>query len=135
MNRQEPMSATDEVKKAAAELVAHFGSGRVSQYFACFSESADFIFYTHTERLKSRKAYEDLWKTWEAEMNFKVLSCTSTNQDVRIVGNTVAIFTHNVSTEVSTNDGVDTVLERETIVFELINGSWVAIHEHLSPAA
>ena len=129
------MSAIDDVKKTAADLVSHFGSSRVSEYFACFSESADFIFYTHTERLKSRKAYEDLWKTWEAEMNFKVLSCISTNQDIRLVGDNVAIFTHNVSTEVSTNDGVDTVLERETIVFELINGSWIAIHEHLSPAA
>jgi len=128
------MSAIDDVKKAAAELVDHFGSGRVNQYFACFSESADFIFYTHTERLKSRKAYEDLWKTWEAEMNFKILSCTSTSQDIRLIGSNVAIFTHNVSTDVSTNDGVDTVAERETIVFELVNGSWVAIHEHLSPA-
>jgi hypothetical protein len=50
-------------------------------------------------------------------------------------GDSVAIFTHKVSNEVSTNDGVDTVLERETIVFELVNGSWIAIHEHLSPAA
>jgi ketosteroid isomerase-like protein len=128
------MSAIDDVKKTAADLVGHFGSSRVSEYFACFSESADFIFYTHTERLKSRKAYEDLWKTWEAEMNFKVLSCTSTNQDVRLVGDTFAIFTHNVSTNISTNDGTDSVLERETIVFELVNGSWLAIHEHLSPA-
>ncbi|MFZ4124168.1 MAG: nuclear transport factor 2 family protein [Candidatus Planktophila sp.] len=129
------MSAIDDVKRTAAELVGHFGSGRVKEYFECFSESADFIFYTHTERLNSRKAYEDLWKTWEAEMNFKILSCTSSDQDIRMVGNTVAIFTHNVSTDVSTNDGVDTVAERETIVFELVNGSWIAIHEHLSPAS
>ena len=128
------MSAIDDVKKTAADLVGHFGSSRVSEYFACFSESADFIFYTHSERLTSRKAYEDLWKTWEAEMNFKVLSCTSSNQDVRLVGDGVAIFTHNVSTNISTNDGTDTVLERETIVFELRNGKWIAIHEHLSPA-
>ena len=128
------MSAIDDVKKTAADLVGHFGSSRVSEYFQCFSESADFIFYTHTERLTSRKAYEDLWKTWEAEMNFKVLSCASTDQNVRLVGNDVAIFTHNVSTKVSTNDGTDTVLERETIVFELLNGAWIAIHEHLSPA-
>ncbi len=129
------MNAIDDVKRTAANLVGHFGSARVKEYFECFSESADFIFYTHTERLKSRKAYEDLWKTWEIDMNFKVLSCTSTNQDVRLVGDEVAIFTHNVSTEVSTNDGVDSVLERETIVFELINGKWIAIHEHLSPAS
>jgi hypothetical protein len=83
--------------------------------------------------LKSRKAYEDLWKSWEAEMNFKILSCTSSDQNIRMVSNNVAIFTHNVSTDVSTNDGVDTVSERETIVFELVGGSWIAIHEHLSP--
>jgi len=129
------MSAIDDVKKAAADLVGHFGASRVSEYFQCFSESADFIFYTHTERLKSRKAYEDLWKSWEAEMNFKILACTSSDQNIRMVGTNVAIFTHNVSTDVSTNDGVDTVSERETIVFELIGGSWIAIHEHLSPAA
>jgi len=128
------MSAIDDVKKAAADLVGHFGASRVSEYFQCFSESADFIFYTHTERLKSRKAYEDLWKSWEAEMNFKILACTSSDQDIRMVGNSVAVFTHNVSTDVSTNDGVDTVSERETIVFELVGVSWIAIHEHLSPA-
>ena len=128
------MSALEDVKKAAADLVGHFGSGRVNEYFLCFSESADFIFYTHTDRLVNRKAYEDLWKTWEAEMNFKVLSCTSTHQNVSLVGTDVAIFTHYVSTEISTNDGVDTVAERETIVFELVDGSWIAIHEHLSPA-
>lgn len=128
------MSAIDDVKKAAADLVGHFGASRVTEYFQCFSESADFIFYTHTERLKSRKAYEDLWKSWEAEMNFKILACTSSDQDIRMVGTNVAIFTHKVSTDVSTNDGVDTVSERETIVFELIGGSWIAIHEHLSPA-
>ena len=129
------MSAIDDVKKAAGELVGHFGASRVSEYFQCFSQSADFIFYTHTERLKSRKAYEDLWKTWETEMNFKILSCTSSDQDIKLVGNDVAIFTHNVSTDVSTNAGVETVSERETIVFELKNGAWIAVHEHLSPAA
>ena len=128
------MSAHEEVAQAAAELVAHFGASRVQEYFKCFSESADFIFYTHTERLPNRKSYEELWEKWESEMNFKVLSCKSSNQNIRFVNNDVAIFTHNVSTDISTNDGVDTVAERETIVFELVNGRWMAIHEHLSPA-
>jgi hypothetical protein len=86
------MSAIDDVKKAAADLVGHFGASRVGEYFQCFSESADFIFYTHTERLKTRKAYEDLWKSWEAEMDFKILSCTSSDQDIRMVGNNVAVM-------------------------------------------
>jgi SnoaL-like domain len=127
------MSAIEEVRQAAATLVTNFGAGRVPQYFGCFSADADFIFYTHNEHLTSRVAYEELWKSWEAEINFKVLSCTSSDQHIRLLSPTAAVFTHNVSTTVSTTDGTDVVLERETIVFELINGSWIAVHEHLSP--
>lgn len=129
------MNEIEDVKRAAAELVAHFGESRVSEYFQRFSESADFIFYTHTERLTTRQAYQDLWKSWEEEINFKVLSCISTEQHVCLVRNDVAIFSHNVCTHISTVDGLSTVLERETIVFELVNGNWLAIHEHLSPAS
>lgn len=127
------MSQAEEVLEAAAELVEHFGAGRITQYFNCFSSDADFIFYTHNERLFSRAAYEDLWKVWEKEMNFKVLSCASSNQNLRLLDSENAVFTHNVSTRLSTNDGQETVLERETIVFSLCEGKWLAVHEHLSP--
>lgn len=127
------MSEIEDVKRAAAELVAHFGASHVFEYFQCFRESADFIFYTHTERLPTRKAYQDLWRSWEEGIDFKVLSCISTEQSVYLVRNDVAIFSHNVCTSISTVDGQSTVLERETIVFELVSGRWLAIHEHLSP--
>ena len=127
------MSRTEEVLKAAAELVEYFGAGMITQYFNCFSSDADFIFYTHNEKLSSRAAYEELWKGWEEEMELKVLSCTSSNQNVRLLDSENAVFTHNVSTRLSTKDGQDTVLERETIVFSLFKGKWLAVHEHLSP--
>ncbi len=127
------MSKDAQVKSAAAVIVDHFGSGRVAQYFECFAPDADFIFYTHTERIVSRIAYVELWKTWENEMGFKVLGCASTNQNVRLIDENNAIFTHDVASEIQTNDGTDTVLERETIVFTFKDDKWVAVHEHLSP--
>ena len=129
------MTIEEQVKSAAEVLVEHFGAGRVSEYFACFSESADFIFYTHSERLPSRAAYEALWKTWELEMNFQVLGCESTNQNIRMLDDRNAVFTHSVSTKIRTRDGDDVVHERETIIFTLADGNWYAEHEHLSPQA
>jgi len=123
----------DEVREAATQLVSHFAANNVKAYFECFSPDANFIFYTHAVPLHSRQEYEELWKSWEDEIDFKVLACTSTKQDIRIVGQDVGIFTHNVLTTLSTSDGIDTVAERETIVFEKQGPKWVAIHEHLSP--
>ncbi|MFM8523773.1 MAG: nuclear transport factor 2 family protein, partial [Actinomycetota bacterium] len=64
-----------------------------------------------------------------------VNSCKSSNQAIKIVNNNLAIFTHDVTTSITNNDGTDTVKERETIVFSLAGDRWVAIHEHLSPAS
>jgi ketosteroid isomerase-like protein len=44
-----------------------------------------------------------------------------------------AILTHIVRTEIATNQGQETLSERETIVFHRRDGRWVAVHEHLSP--
>jgi hypothetical protein len=129
------MDSVEQVRNAANLLVDHFGSGRVKEYFACFAPDADFIFYTHPERLASRAAYEALWKSWETDFGFKVNSCKSSNQAIKIVNNNLAIFTHDVTTSITNNDGTEIVKERETIVFSLAGDRWVAIHEHLSPAS
>jgi ketosteroid isomerase-like protein len=123
---------TQQVRNAANDLIGHFGSGRIDQYFNCFSPQADFIFYTHPQRLTSRSAYQELWQQWEKEFNFKVHSCTSANQLIRIVNN-IAIFTHDVTTAISNNDGKQVLYERETIIFINEGDRWIAIHEHLSP--
>ena len=71
------MSGTEEVLAAADHLVRAFGSHDTAAYFACFDPGATFIFYTTPARLASRAEYEQLWRTWEREDEFRVLSCVS----------------------------------------------------------
>jgi hypothetical protein len=113
--------------------VDDFGHHRTADYFAGFTTDASFMFYTHSERLDSRAAYEALWAKWETEDCFKVHGCRSTNQLVQLIGNDAAVFSHLVSSDIEFAGEVSTVAERETIVFALVNGAWMAVHEHLSP--
>ncbi|MDX6326174.1 MAG: hypothetical protein QOK15_2528 [Nocardioidaceae bacterium] len=125
------------VLEAAARLVDAFGRHDTEAYFSSFAPDATFTFYTAAEPLRSRADYEALWATWEREDGFHVVSCASSDPLVQVVGagGDVGIFTHQVSTEVSTNAGTETVAERETIVFtKSPEGRWLAVHEHLSPA-
>jgi ketosteroid isomerase-like protein len=122
-----------EVLAAAAALVDAFGSGRVQEYFACFAPEATFVFHSEPARLGSREEYRTLWEGWEREDGFRVLECTSSGASVLVVAPDVAVFTHDVDTQVSTNAGSDRMAERETIVFARRDGRWLAVHEHLSP--
>jgi hypothetical protein len=127
------VSQTQRVLDAAAKIVDDFGHHRTADYFAGFTTDASFMFYTHSERLDSRAAYEALWAKWETEDGFKVHGCRSTNQLVQLIGNDAAVFSHLVSSDIEFAGEVSTVAERETIVFALVNGAWMAVHEHLSP--
>jgi len=127
------VSSQKAVLEAAAKIVADFGSHSTEAYFAGFAPSATFIFYTHTERLNNRAEYESLWAKWENEDGFKVHGCTSRDQLVQLLGTDAAVFTHLVESQVEFAGEVSTVNERETIVFELVGGAWLAVHEHLSP--
>jgi hypothetical protein len=127
------VSATQEVLAAAAKIVDDFGNHRTADYFAGFAPDATFMFYTHTERLDSRAAYETLWTKWETEDGFKVHACRSSHQKVQVIGADAAVFTHLVSSDIEFGGEVSTVEERETIVFGFIGGEWIAVHEHLSP--
>jgi ketosteroid isomerase-like protein len=128
----------EAVLEAAAALVDAFGHHDTEAYFARFAPDATFTFYTAAEPLRSRSEYEALWATWEREDGFHVLSCDSSDQLVQVVGDRgdTGIFTHRVSTTVRTNEGTETVEERETIVFSRgPDDRWLAVHEHLSPVA
>ncbi len=127
------MTQTQAVLNAAAKIVDDFGHHRTADYFAGFTTDASFMFYTHSERLDSRAAYEALWSKWETEDGFKVHGCRSANQLVQLIGNDAAVFSHLVSSDIEFGGEVSTVAERETIVFAFINGAWMAVHEHLSP--
>lgn len=127
------MNATDSVLAAAAKIVDDFGHHRTADYFAGFAADATFMFYTHTERLESRAAYETLWAKWESEDGFKVHGCRSSHQKVQLIRDDAAVFTHLVSSDIEFGGEVSTVEERETIVFAKHGDHWLAVHEHLSP--
>lgn len=116
---------------AARDLVAAFATHDRARYFESFAADASFIFYNSDKVFHSRAEYEEEWKEWEAT-GFKVLACTSMNSNVAVLTSDVAVFTHQVRTTLNTAEGVVNTGERETIVFQLINGRWLGVHEHLS---
>ncbi|KAE9658717.1 nuclear transport factor 2 family protein [Pseudomonas fluorescens] len=130
--------STQAVLQAAAELVAAFARNDRAAYFGAFTADASFVFYTLPQPLLSRDAYQALWDSWRADEGFEVLSCTSSNAFVSLQGD-VAIFVHDVATELRMNGEQFSSQERETIVFkrqglrtEQQEGLWLACHEHLS---
>lgn len=132
------MSAQAEVLKAAADLVSAFARNDRDAYFGSFSADASFVFYTLPQPLLSRDAYQVLWDSWRRDEGFEVLSCTSSNAFVSLHGD-VAVFVHDVATELRMNGGQFFSQERETIVFkrqgdrtQQKEGLWLACHEHLS---
>jgi ketosteroid isomerase-like protein len=126
------MSTSSEVLAAAAELVAAFGRHDTAAYFGCFAPDATFIFHTTAERLSSRAEYEQLWRRWEHDDDFQVLSCASARQAVQDLGD-IGVFAHDVTTVIRTLAGEEIMRERETIVFRRDGDRWIAVHEHLSP--
>ncbi|HMK92072.1 MAG TPA: nuclear transport factor 2 family protein [Thermoleophilia bacterium] len=126
------MNATDEVLAAARYLVQVFGRHDTAAYFECFAPDATFIFHTAADRLGSRDEYQRLWRQWERQDEFRVLSCVSARPVVQDLGD-VAVFSHDVTTVISTRTGTETLRERETIVFRRDGVRWAAVHEHLSP--
>ena len=128
-----------EVLQAAADLVAAFARNDRAAYFGAFTADASFVFYTLPQPLLSRDAYQALWDSWRADEGFEVLSCTSSNPSVSLQGEDVAIFIHDVATELRMNGEQFNSQERETIVFrrqgldvQQKQGLWLACHEHLS---
>ncbi len=125
------MNIEHDVKAAAASVVAAFGSHNSDTYFSLFAASATFLFHNAPALLGSRAEYEAEWATWETE-GFKVLGCQSSNGRVDVLNDTTAVFTHTVRTQLADGDGQIETGERETIVFQCIDGQWLGVHEHLS---
>jgi len=125
------MTPAGEVKRAAADVVAAFSRHDPEAYFAKFSPNATFIFHGTPEFLCSRREYEELWDSWEKE-GFRVLGCTSRDGAVQMLSDDVGVFFHVVRTTLADGDKSIETGERETIVFQRIDGHWLGVHEHLS---
>lgn len=122
-----------EAQAAAAAIVDAFGVHDRDRYFAGFSPDATFLFYTTDRLLGSRAEYETEWSSWEAG-GFRVNGCTSFNQRVEPIADSVVVFTHDVHTRVFDGSADLELDERETIVLRREpDGRWLGIHEHLSP--
>ena len=121
-----------EVLAAADALVSAFGRFDTDAYFSLIDPTATFLFHTTDRLLGSRAEYEAEWDAWRREAGFRVLSCESSDRRVRVFGD-IGLVTHTVHTVVSTNDGEDTLRERESIVFRRSGDGWLVVHEHLSP--
>ena len=116
--------------RAAADLVAAFGSHDTQRYFDAFAPEATFLFHAEAALIPNRAAYEAMWAAWERD-GFQVLSCRSLAPRVDLVTDDVAVFTHAVRTRLAGVD--DEQRERETIIFHrAADGRWLAVHEHLS---
>ena len=126
--------AAEEVRQAAASLVAAFGRNDLEAYLACFRDDATFLFHATDRVLASREEYRQEWAAWVRDDDFRVLGCETSGTRVQVLGDT-AVLTHEVRTTVSTRAGREELRERETIVFHREpSGQWPAVHEHLSPA-
>ena len=126
------MSTADDVLAAARNLVQAFGRHDTAAYFGCFAPDATFIFHTTAARLATRDEYQQLWRQWEHQDDFRVQSCASAHPVVQDLGD-AAVFSHDVTTVIRTRAGEQAVSERETIVFQRDGDRWAAVHEHLSP--
>ncbi|MFF5139869.1 nuclear transport factor 2 family protein [Streptomyces sp. NPDC013157] len=124
----------DTALAAADALIAAFAEGRTDDYFDAFAADATFVFHTTGRRLDSTQEYRELWQRWSEEDGFRVLACDSDDRRLQLFGDT-AVFTHAVTTCVSTTAGEEVLHERETIVLHRTAGdAWQAVHEHLSAA-
>jgi len=119
------------VLAAADAIINAFSATDTEAYFAGFSEDATFVFHPEAVRLNSRADYEALWAGWLAS-GWRVTGCESSDRLVQVFPGG-AVFSHTVATSIDSEDGPDSYVERESIVFRTTDsGRLVAIHEHLS---
>lgn len=126
-----PTPTDEAVRVAASAIVEAFAATDGPRYFSLFAPDATFIFHTEPLRIEDRAAYEAMWEEWVGG-GWSVSSCASSAASVQAFPGG-AVFTHSVSTSVSTADGPMSYRERETIVFRSDAAGLIAIHEHLSP--
>ena len=118
---------------AADAIIEAFAATDTEAYFAGFAADASFIFHPEAARLDSRGEYEALWGGWVAS-GWRVTSCTSTDRLVQTFPGG-AVFSHTVATSIDSDEGPDSYVERESIIFRADGAQpdgLIAIHEHLS---
>jgi ketosteroid isomerase-like protein len=121
-----------EVETAAVALLDAFAANDRPRYFGSFAPEASFVFPIVDHVMVSRDEYAAEWQRWIDTDDFKVTGFESLDRMIRVYGD-VAIFIHRSITHSTGRSGDSTLHERETIIFNKINGKWLAVHEHVSP--
>jgi|TARA_B110000971_G_C19867114_1_gene434386 hypothetical protein len=120
------------VMTAANKLITAFSNNDTENYFAAFSAQATFLFHNLDRVLMSRAEYQAEWQSWEDQHQFRIINCESSAVHLQMLGE-VAVFTHQVLTNINFDSDVVTNRERETIVFSRHDSEvWLGVHEHLS---
>lgn len=120
----------DAIQLAANHVIETFGRFDRDEYFACFDPEAIVTFYYQTTPLTVPE-YQGLWREWESS-GFRVLRCVSSNPVIMRIAEDVALFIHDVHTDVVDQSIPKTLHERESIVFRRRHDRWLVVHEHLS---
>ena len=126
------MSEAAAVEAAAVALLDAFAKNDRPRYFGSFLPEATFVFPIVDRVMVSREDYAAEWQRWIDTDDFKVTECLSTDRMIQVYGE-VAIFIHRTVTRSTDRGGERTLHERETIIFNKVNGEWWAVHEHVSP--
>jgi ketosteroid isomerase-like protein len=74
------------VRRAAAVLIAAFGSNDVDRYLACFREDATFLFHTTDRLLASREEYRQEWASWVRDDDFRCWAARPPGRTCRCSG-------------------------------------------------
>ncbi|WP_066566639.1 nuclear transport factor 2 family protein [Snodgrassella sp. CFCC 13594] len=127
------MNTHRPVAMAAENIIEAFANHQKKRYFDAFADHASFVFYNLAYPLTSKKDYHNTWSIWEMEHGFHVMACQSTNPQIFVCGST-AIYIHEVATTLQWDGQIIHNEERESIILDRQpDGSWLCIHEHLSP--
>jgi len=128
------LTVTDSPDTVADTLIQAYRDGDDDTYLARLAPDATLVL-PGEPRHDAADAYRAYLRTLRVRNGHRVLDATSANRRVRYYGDT-AVLTHDLTSVLERDAAIDTVTERETIVFARDTyGFWVAVHVHRSPLA
>ena len=120
-----------EILAVYDKLLANLLAGRREEFIAGYKPDVSLVCYGVSGRIDCREEFRLLIESWERDNGFEMYSARSTDRRGQFVG-TAAVFTHTLETQFRFDGVTDRKFERETLVFENVDGVWLCAHEHMS---
>ena len=121
-----------QVLEAYERLVSAFREGRWDDKFACFAPEATVV--DGAQWFGSLDEYRSAWERWAAgqQDGSAILSVDTRVMKLHMLGE-AAVLVHSIHSRQRTDEGEETVHERETVVFgKQFDGRSLVVHQHLS---